>query len=132
MKYIRTKDGRIIDRTNFTCFKTNGNKGLFVNDNIVKDDNLEKWLKYNNTSIFKQADTIEELCDEFVFVEKGNISIVSCLAEAKDRLLEYRDFDNYEPRLIGRIKVGLDVKAVAEFKELTEGKYKGCYDWVLL
>ena len=67
-----------------------------------------------------------------MFFEKGNISIVSCLAEAKDRLLEYRDFDNYEPRLIGRIKVGLDVKAVAEFEEIKEGKNKGCYDWILL
>ena len=110
MKYIRTKDGIIEVNPTLT------------NEQI--DISLGK-----NTP---RADTIEELCDEFIFIESGIIHTVSCLAEAKDRLLEYRDFNNYEQRLIGRIKFVLDAKAVAEFKELTEGRYKGCYDWALL
>lgn len=83
-------------------------------------------------SVVKKADTIEELLDEFVFIENGKEHNITFLPEAKDRLDEYHNEGNYEPRLIGRIKVGLDKKAVAEWKELTEGKYKGCYDWVLL
>ena len=124
MKYIRTKDGV------YSEIKYKIAKALF---SMFEEEQAGIMpTQKTNFNIINQADTIEELCDEFVFFEKGNISIVSCLAEAKDRLLEYRDFDNYEPRLIGRIKVGLDVKAVAEFEEIKEGKYKGCYDWILL
>ena len=57
MKYIRTKDGRIVEyqsdfyKTDIVC----GKDGF-----IFKDD------------ILKQADTIEELCDEFVWIDTEN------------------------------------------------------------
>lgn len=71
MRYIRTTDGRIIDITDITCFKSQGNRGRYVNDDLTKKDNLDKWLKYNNTYIIKQADTIEELSDELVVKYKN-------------------------------------------------------------
>ena len=76
MKYIRTKTAAnicsltptfIVDRTDVTCFKTHGDKGRYVNDTLETEEKLEKWLKYNKTSILKQADTVEELCDCFSY-----------------------------------------------------------------
>ena len=128
MKYIRAKDGIYELMPNIEQHHKVSFDGKTIEPAYYTLDT--DWIAKKD--VIKQADSIEELCDEYVFFEKGNISIVSCLAEAKDRLLEYRDFDNYEPRLIGRIKVGLDVKAVAEFEEIKEGKNKGCYDWILL
>ena len=125
MKYIRTKDGiyKVL-----TWWNNSGTDEEYQIIGCYTENHLEIKIE----EILNQADTIEELCDEFVLVENENISAISFLAEAKDRLLEYHENGNQEVRLIGRIKVGLDSKAVAEFKELTEGKYKGCYDWVLL
>ena len=59
MKYIRTKDGRICKVPNKT--------GIILYDN---DKLLINTTKKGQTCIYgiveKQADTIEELCDEFV------------------------------------------------------------------
>lgn len=63
----------IVDKTQLNCFKSHGDKGRYVNDTLETEENLEKWLKYNNTSILKQANTIEELCDEAVFFDKDNV-----------------------------------------------------------
>lgn len=52
MKYIRTKDG-IYEKANQT---------------IYKNEELEYIDGYELVKIIKQADTIEELCDEFVSV----------------------------------------------------------------
>lgn len=51
MKYIRTKDGRILESE--------------INDN-------RKSLGYEPIPFIKQADTIEELCDEFVIENNGH------------------------------------------------------------
>lgn len=62
MKYIRTKDGRVIDNE-IMCIG-------FAKDNILK-----------------QADTIEELCDEFVVVGIFDNQIGCCcftFSEAKE------------------------------------------------
>lgn len=78
MKYIRTKDGRIIDLTNWfsqetICANTETNE-------VKKDVCYQRtWFeqhgdtcKYkteyisHNSQVLKQANTIEELCDEFV------------------------------------------------------------------
>ena len=84
MKYIRTTTPTnihsltptfIVDRRDFACFKTHGNKGRYVNDTLETEENLEKWLKYNKTSILKGADTIEELCDEFVIFNSNGICV---------------------------------------------------------
>ena len=61
MKYIRTKDG-IYSRGKIICYA------------FRQDYQSEDWDKdiesYLQTPILKQANTIEELCDEFVIVSK--------------------------------------------------------------
>ena len=54
MKYIRTKDGKIIAEEQI--------------DLAIKISNVVNI--FDETEILKQADTIEELCDEFVIVHK--------------------------------------------------------------
>jgi len=49
MKYIRTKQGCIVDTTN------------------MHSETL-KW--YQEVHLLKQADTIEELCDMFIYIQK--------------------------------------------------------------
>ncbi len=120
MKYIRTKDGRIKNRSNIICFAFR--EDYFSDD---WDSDIEKYL---GTKIVNQADTIEELCDEIVLIENGNERNIVYLQEAYDRIDDYHNQNNYEPRLIGRIKVGLDKKAVAEWKE----NKQGFYNWILL
>ena len=78
MKYIRTKDGRIIDLKNWSSVET-----ICVNvetDEAKKDicyqrtwfeqhgDTCEYKTEYisHNSQALKEADTIEELCDELV------------------------------------------------------------------
>ena len=91
MRYIRTKNGVIIDLEKFinnekdTPYYTD-----FIFDEITKDGHL-KWTAIGtdkntmenqrgrrcqfdatlNSEIIKQADTIEELCDEFVMISGG-------------------------------------------------------------
>ena len=60
MKYIRTKDG---------IWKYNLKNNSAVRPNREFKCNLT-WLNIKETDIEKSADTIEELCDEFV--EVGN------------------------------------------------------------
>ena len=62
MKYIRTKDGRIIVQGEET---DNGfDKGKFEIHNYAKI--VETIEPFFDTDVIKQADTIEELCDTFV------------------------------------------------------------------
>ena len=58
MKYIRTKDGKIFDYAICEKIIINGTKWLFIS----KDGNYNLVLN----EIVDKADTIEELCDEFV------------------------------------------------------------------
>ena len=60
MKYIRTADGRILDLDKIKQYSqlyqfSNGNH-LYVEWTVISEE----------IDIIKQADTIEELCDEFV------------------------------------------------------------------
>ena len=55
MKYIRTKDGRIITEEQI--------------DLAIKISNIVNI--FDESEILKQADTIEELCDEFVMFRDG-------------------------------------------------------------
>ena len=55
MRYIRTKDGRIIKIGEQT--DVGYEKGTFE--------------VHNKTGVLKQADTIKELCDEFVMISYG-------------------------------------------------------------
>ena len=72
MKYIRTKDGRII------CYEV-------INETVMSDDFIYGYGavmkgKKEGFEIEKIADTIEELCDEFVYVDEG------CYPEISDEL----------------------------------------------
>lgn len=69
MKYIRTKD-RIIDiKVPDVCKYFIKNHSLFCTNHLLLGD-LGNRATTNLGSVIKQADTIEELCDEFV--ELGN------------------------------------------------------------
>lgn len=75
MKYIRTKDGRIIDLDRVVY----GDKVIHLNENEIEGGNWSGWywkideygyeIECRDADIIKQADTIEELCDEFVLIE---------------------------------------------------------------
>ena len=68
MKYIRTTDGRIIN--------TQDERGSLIGDSIVKINDSLIVVRNNKgdelipiEDIVKQANTIEELCDEFVAIK---------------------------------------------------------------
>ena len=66
MKYIRTKDGRIFE-----------NKlTMYVCPEALEE--LSKCEVGEEIEILKQADTIEELCDEFVVIKKNGDKIITC------------------------------------------------------
>ena len=85
MKYIRTKDSiYVYDKAiqNIKSYwKTTFLSKYKINKYIKKD--IEKV----NKNIIKQADTIEELCDELLFVGQDNVPIILDveLKHAKDR-----------------------------------------------
>lgn len=56
MKYIRTKDGKLYEVQS----ASNGERYLVRTDELIP-------VRTNTHEIIKQADTIEELCDEFVW-----------------------------------------------------------------
>ena len=67
MRYIRTKDGRIIDVSLFDEYQTNNEKGESVFDGFGNGD-----VYFPAEDILKQSDSIEELCDGFIAEGKGN------------------------------------------------------------
>ena len=74
MKYIRTKDedNLIIDMTD-----------MKLPYNLI--DGYIDFNKFGMFKIIKQADTIEELCDEFVYVgEKGNVVLGMSYMQIED------------------------------------------------
>lgn len=124
MKLIRTKDGIYELMPNIEQDYTMSFDGETLEPAYYTINH--EWVAKKDVN--KQADTIEELLDEIVLIENGNEHDIVYLQEAYDRIDEYHEQGNYEPRLIGRIKAGLDKKAVAEWKE----NKQGLYDWVLL
>ena len=78
MKYIRTKDGRIINVSLMQECETDDDSN---EDKRVFDGYEDKdGTYYPVENILKQADTIEELCDEFVY----NKMIFKTLKEVLD------------------------------------------------
>lgn len=117
MKYIRTTTPTnilkpttsfIVDRTDVTCFKTHGNKGRYVNDTIETEENLEKWLKYNETSILKQSDAIQDLCDCYAY----GLIITKDYLTARSWKLR-----NKEREIFGCIKTDKGIINVAKMNE---------------
>ena len=72
-KYIRTKDGKILDtdkREVYTVTKNEHNAyDLKEGDKFL----LEKGKIIKITDEYRQSDTIEELCDEAVLFDKDNV-----------------------------------------------------------
>lgn len=77
MKYIRTEKG---------IYKSD-RKDIVIHEDYIS--NYEQIIYHTNEKILKQSDTIEELCDEFVFVGQDNMPILmetlqKCLERIKD------------------------------------------------
>ena len=97
MKYIRTKDGRVVAW---------GEHGWIKGDDIsvvyggfcfgYNEGHLQRVKevlnKYCNTDILKYADTIEELCDEFVLVNKYRFKKPKTATELEKDFDEMRSF----------------------------------------
>lgn len=66
MKYIRTKDGRIVNVSLMREFETDDDNGKRIFDGYEDKDGTY----YPVENIIKQADTIEELSDAYVIVPK--------------------------------------------------------------
>ena len=65
MKYVRTKDGKIIDTSlALDSEPTNHNLMRFKSANWLNNGHKQITIKVDN--IIAQANTIEDLCDEFV------------------------------------------------------------------
>ena len=113
MKYIRTKDGRIID---LVAYKENGviNNGIkFVN----KINGSYFFVQQDN--ILKQADTIEGLCDEFVV--KAYISSYPQIYHSVD-LKELNEFREKDTIVYGAIWTDKGLIYVAKMNEKGELK----------
>ena len=75
--YIRTKDG-VYEVDEIKPYFLDEKQKLFINNELK--------IAVNENQVIKQADTIEELCNRFVVIDKETkevISIVSFLAYAK-------------------------------------------------
>lgn len=78
MKYIRTKNGRV-----FEIIESDDETGTFV----ITNHKETYTLSYYNENIYKEADTIEKLCDEFVWDED------LCYINFKNKTLELKGDD---------------------------------------
>lgn len=89
MKYIRTEDGRIINKNKTICY-------AFREDYISPNwnDDIEKYLQ---TKIVAEADTIEELCDWLVYRPNGKIKYLIENIKQQNQCYYYEilDFENW-------------------------------------
>lgn len=116
MRYIRTKDGVI------GCFTSK-------HEYLLEDEN---YLKEN--AIIKQADTISELCDEFVYVKKSEKPITVSIE--KDMMFFSKPFRFMkiehalkEGTIYGAIWTDKGLSYVAKMKGILPN---GEIDWELL
>ena len=95
MKYIRTKDGI------YRVLQYGSVKKHYVVIAVCLGHKV-----IDTSEIIKTADTIEELCDEFVVVENKSHNIPSYLEEAINRFMEKQDgelSDDYHIEIYGAI-----------------------------
>lgn len=115
MKYIRTKDGRILKFDDKICEPLPRVIGEPIDDNVGI---------FKGVEVVKQADTIEELIDEFVLIGICGIPYDSkqVLDEEdkhkKDFLIELVKSQDYE--IYGAIWVGADLHSVAKMNDKGE------------
>ena len=72
MKYIRTKD-EVIDISNMQEYEADDDKDNRIFDGYGYDNSP---IYYPIENIIKQADTIEELCDEFVYSDNDFKNVI--------------------------------------------------------
>lgn len=72
MKYIRTKDGRILDLDRIKLYA----ESYSFNNESETHLSIEWDIIREEIDIIKQTDTIEELCDEIVEVIDGKAQVV--------------------------------------------------------
>lgn len=92
MKYIRTKDG-IYEYSLCDKITINGINGLYIQHDLKGN-----FISLNE--VLNQADTIEELCDEFVAWTDGYETPITCPLKEKERF----------ERLKGLILLGINNK----------------------
>lgn len=95
MKYIRTKDGKIYNIND-----------LHISEDLVGKPyvtNKGSWCIYRE-SIIKQADTIEELCDEYVAIKENENPYLFSIYEIGNKKYVYINEESGEPLLETFIK----------------------------
>ena len=98
MKYIRTT------------------KGVWEIDKLTKSD--YEWLC---KSAHKESDTIEELCDRFVYIPKGKEDYwISIFVDLPDNLKEEKDYYYYTYDIYGAIFTDKGLIYVAKMNEKGE------------
>lgn len=102
MKYIRTKDGKIFDLERFEDKTTPVGKAVglitLIDKNKICDYEIFK------KDIINQADTIEELCDEFVgFDDSSKLKIFFAHYKLARECKEEREKNNEKIKLYGAI-----------------------------
>ena len=106
MKYIRTKDNRIIDTTKY----------YIENSNLFKNGAYQEYKK-ELANAYKQADTIEELCDWFVLKEDNKIRV---LYDSLDNAINCEGNDILRYEIIGAIETDKGLIYVAKMNEKGE------------
>lgn len=108
MKYIRTKGGIFRRYKNST-----------IKDNVFYYPDNGGFPEYRRKPILKQADSIEELCDEFVVYVKDNIKAVRIFPKGK--AMEYsiylKQTDNLDSDIYGAIWTDKGLIYVAKMNE---------------
>ena len=113
-KYIRTKDGRIIGITEKGCIKEFDNKLYAFRDSSFS------YRFENGYEVVKQADTIEELCDEFVF-DGGDDTPLLCTYEELKYWFNHSKEQQYKIRnCYGAIWTNKGLKYVAKMNNKGE------------
>lgn len=116
MKYIRTKDGRIYD--------TLDERGMAISQTRKQCDFVD-FVTFQNrlgdfaipkTEIIKQADTIEELCDEFVLIRNETIRVYPKLEQLLEAITAICIGDN----VYGAIWTEWGLKYVAKMNKKGE------------
>lgn len=107
MKYIRTKD---------EIYSYEPTHNIDVDGFIIQ--HVNGWEKpLMKEDIFKIADTIEELCDEFVYVgEKGNVVLGMSYMQIED----VKKYNVNENKIYGAIWTEWGLKYVAKMNDKGE------------
>ena len=118
MKYIRTKDGRLYEvtatpRTNPLIYGGTQFIQVYDEQECVRRD-------IYMSDVIKQANTIEELCDDYVVISEGKHIVVHYIEDTYEETLEldYSVFGDHE--IYGSIWIGPNLHSVAKMNEKGE------------